>query len=175
MQRLILGPADQPAPVLRYAVFLPGNTGPMKLIADVALSPGEATDATWGKLGLEEIRDTLAAALEATAGPAADELLRSIYSGETPRRTAVELYQCSPQGQSGGRPLTLNSVIDLDVLGMPTRTDWPALQGMFAVAGNTATATVQDRRNLIIAALICMALDWGYLDARAKLVPLAAG
>lgn len=175
VQRLILGLADQPAAVLRYAVFLRGNTGPMKLITDVALAPGEATDVTWGKLGLEEIRDTLAAALEATAGPAADELLRSIYSGETPPRTAVELYLCSPQGQSGGRPLTLNSVIDLDALGMPARTDWPALQGMFAVAGNTATATAQDRRNLIIAALIRMALDWGYLDARAKLVPLAAG
>jgi len=174
VQRLILGPADQPAAVLRYAVFLPGNTGPMKLITDIMLSPGEATDAKWGKLGLEEIRDTLAAALEAPAGPVAGELLRSIYSGEIPPRTAVELHLCSPQGQSGGRPLTLNSMIDLDALGTPARTDMPALQGMFAVAGNTPTATVQDRRNLVIHALIRMALDWGFLDARAKLVPLAA-
>jgi len=45
---------------------------------------------------------------------------------------------------------------------------------MFAVAGNTPTATVQDRRNLVIHALIRMAIDWGYLDARARLVPLAA-
>ena len=29
VQRLILGPADQPAAVLRYAVFLPDNTGPI--------------------------------------------------------------------------------------------------------------------------------------------------
>ena len=50
----------------------------------------------------------------------------------------------------------------------------PALEGMFAVAGNTPIATVQDRRNLVIHALIRMALDWGYLDARVKLVPLAA-
>jgi hypothetical protein len=161
--------------VLRYAVFLPGNTGPMKLITDIMLSPGEATDAKWGKLCLEEARDTLAAALEATAGPVADELLRSIYFGEIPPRNAVELHLCSPQGQSGGRPLTLNNMIDLAALGVPARSDWPALQGIFAVAGNTAMATAQDRRSLIIHALIRMALDWGYLDARAMLVPLATG
>jgi hypothetical protein len=175
VQRLILGPADQPAAVLRYAVFLPSNTGPMRLITDIALSPGEATDAKWGKLALVEVRDTLAAALEATAGPRAGELLRSIYSGETPPRTSVELHLSSSQGQSGGRPLTLNSVIDLDALGIPVRTDWPALQGAFAVAGNTLTATALERQSLIIYALIRMALDWGYLDARAKLVPLPTG
>ena len=176
VQRLILGPADQPAAVLRYAVFLPGNTGPVtKLITDIAVSPGEPTDAKWGKLGLEETRDALAAALEAAGGTEADRLLRSIYSGEMPPRTTVELYLWSGHGQSGGRPsTTLNNIIDLDALGTPTRPDMPALQGMFAVAGNTPTATVQDRRNLVIHALIRMALDWGYLDARAKLVPLAA-
>jgi hypothetical protein len=175
VQRRILGPADQPAAVLRYAVFLPSNSGPMKLITDIAVSPGEATDAKWGQLGLEEFRDTLAAAIEASAGPGAGELLRSIYSGETPPRTSIELHLCSPQGQSGGRALTLNSTINLDALGAPARRDWPALQGSFAVAGDTPTATVQDRLNLVVHALIRMALDWGYLDARANLVPLAAG
>lgn len=174
VQRLILGPADQPSAVLRYAVFLPDNTGPMKLMTDIALSPGEATDAKWGKLGLEEIRDTLAAVLETSADPAAGQTLRSIYSGETPPRTSVELYLWSAQGQSDGRPsTTLNSMIDLETLGPPTRTDQPALQGMFAVAGDTPTVTAQDRRNLIVYALIRMALDWGYLDARARLMPLA--
>jgi hypothetical protein len=174
VQRLILGPTDQPAAVLRYAVFLASNTGPMRLITDIAVSPGEATDAKWGKLGLEEIRDALAAALEASGGPGADQLVRSIYSGEMPPRTAVELFLWSGQGQSGGRPsTTLNNTIDLDALGTPARADMPALQGMFAVAGNTPTATVQDRQNLVIHALIRMALDWGYLDARANLVPLA--
>jgi hypothetical protein len=174
VQRRILGPADQPAAVLRYAVFLPGNSGPMKLIADIAVSPHEATDVGWGQLGLEETRDMLAAAIEAVAGLAAGELLRLIYSGETPPRTAIELHLCSPQGQSGGRSLTLNNMIDLVALGEPARTDWPALQGSFAVAGNTPTATAQDRRNLVVHALIRMALDWGYLDARANLIPLAA-
>jgi hypothetical protein len=176
VQRLVLGPADQPSAVLRYAVFLPGNTGPVtKLITDIAVSPGEVTDAKWGKLGLEEIRDALSAALEAAGGPGADQLVRTIYSGDMPPRTTIELYLYSGHGQSGGRPsTTLNNMIDLDALGTPTRTDMPALQGMFAVAGNSPIATVQDRRNLVIHALIRMALDWGYLDARAKLVPLAA-
>jgi KAP family P-loop domain len=176
VQRLIIGPADESAAVLRYAVFLPDNTGPMRLITDIALSPREATDAKWGRLGLEELRDVMAAALEATAGPVADQILRSIYAGEAPPRTAVELYLWSAQGQSGDRPSnTLNSTIDLDTLGPPTRPDWPALQGMFAVAGETPTTSAQDRRHLIVHALIRMALDWGYLDARARLIPLASG
>jgi hypothetical protein len=45
---------------------------------------------------------------------------------------------------------------------------------MFSVAGDTPTATMRERRNLVIHALIRMALDWGYLDARARLIPLAA-
>ena len=69
VQRLILGSADQPAAMLRYAVFLPRNGSAAKLIIDIAVSPGEPTDAKWGKLGLEEIRDALAAALEAAGGP----------------------------------------------------------------------------------------------------------
>jgi hypothetical protein len=93
VQRLILGPADQPTAVLRYAVFLPGNTGPVtKLITDITVSPGEATDAKWGKLELEETRDALAAALEAASGSEAGHLMRSIYSGEMPPRNTVELY-----------------------------------------------------------------------------------
>src|SRR6266536_3014612 len=148
----------------------------MRLITDIARSPGEATDAKWGQLGLEELRDALAAALETSAGPVSGQILRSIYSGETPPRTAVELYLWSAQGQSGGRPSsTLNSMIHLETLGPATRTDHPTLQGMFAVAGDTPTDTAQDRRNLIVHALIRMALDWGYLDARAKLGPLASG
>ena len=79
---------------VRYAVFLPGNTGPVtKLITDIAVSPGEPTDAKWGKLGLEgNPRRALAAALEAAGGTEADRLLRSIYYGEMPPRTIVELY-----------------------------------------------------------------------------------
>jgi hypothetical protein len=175
VQRLILGPADQPAAVLRYAAFLPSHTGPMRLMTDIALSPNEVTDAKWGRLGLEEVRDTLATATEAAAGLVAGQILRSIYSGEIPPRTAIELFLWSAQGQSGGRPSsTLNNMIDLDALGPSTRPDQPALQGMFAVAGDTPTATAQERRNLVVHALIRMALDWGYLDARARLVPLAS-
>lgn len=176
VQRAILGPADQPAAMLRYAVFLPDRNGPLKLITDIAVSPTDATDDAWGKLGLEELRDALGAALEASAGPESGQLLRSLYSGETPARATVELYLWSAAGESGGRESnTLNSTIDLDALGPPARTDHPALQGMFAVAGNTSTATAPDRRSLVIYALIRMALDWGYLDARANLIPLAAG
>jgi len=43
---------------------------------------------------------------------------------------------------------------------------------MLAVDGETSTVTMQDRRHLIMHALIRMALGWGYLDARAALVPL---
>jgi hypothetical protein len=174
VQRLVLGPADQPAAVLRYAVFLPGNTGPVaKLITDIAVSPREATDAKWDKLGLGETRDGLAAALEAASGAETNRLVRSIYSGEMPPRATVELYLWSGYGQSGRPSTTLNNIIDLDALGTPARTDMPALQGMFAVAGDSPTATIQDRRNLVVHALVRMALDWGYLDARARLVPLA--
>lgn len=177
VQRLVVGPAEEPAAVLRYAVFLP-RTGEsvMKLIADIAVSPDEATDARWGKLRIEEIRDTLASVLEAVGGPQTDLLVRSIYSGEMPPRVTAEVYLWPGQGEHGGRPSTsLNSFIDLDALGAPTRPDWPAQQGMYAVAGGTPTATAQDRRNLVIHALTRMALDWGYLDARARLIPLANG
>lgn len=176
IQRLVLGPAEQPAAVLRYAVFLPGSSeSVMKLITDIAVSPGEATDTKWGLLGIEEIRDTLAAALDAVGGLEADQMVRSIYSGEMPPRATVELYLWPGQGESGGRSSgPLNNVIDLDALGAPTRSDRPALQGMYAVAGSTPAATARDRRNLVIHALIRMALDWGYLDARARLMPLAA-
>ena len=99
VQRLILGPADQPAAVLRYAVFLPGNSGPMKLITDIAVSPGEATDAKWGQLGLEEIRDTLVAAIEAAGGPgsrraAALDLLRGDATPD--RHRAVSMVGAGP-------------------------------------------------------------------------------
>jgi hypothetical protein len=175
VQRLIIGPADQPAATLRYAVLLPDNTGPMKLIIDIAVSPNQDTDARWGLLGLEEVRDALAAAVESTAGPVAEHLLRSIFAGEAPPRTAVELYLWSAQGTTGDRPSnTLDNTIDLRLLGPPARTDRPALQGMFAAAGDTPTATVQERRNLVVYALIRMSLDWGYLDARAQLMPLAS-
>jgi hypothetical protein len=74
---------------------------------------------------------------------------------------------------SMGWPLTLNSMINLDALGEPAGSDRPALQGMFAVAGDIPTVTVQDRRNLVVHALIRMAINWGYLDAPANLIPLA--
>jgi hypothetical protein len=175
VQRLIIGPADQPAAVLRYAVFLPDNNGPMKLIFDIAVSPKQETDMKWGLLGLEDIRDVLAAGVEATAGLVTEQLLRSIFDGEAPPRTAIELYLWSAQGTTGDRPSnTLNSTIDLERLGPPARVDRPPLQGMFAAAGDTPTATAQERRNLVVYALIRMSLDWGYLDARAQLMPLTA-
>jgi hypothetical protein len=68
----------------------------------------------------------------------------------------------------------MNNIIDLDALSTQVRTDMPSLQAMFAVAGDTLTATVQDRWNLVIHALIRMALGGGYLDAQARLVALAA-
>jgi len=175
VQRLVLGSDDQPAVILRYAVFLPDNTGPMKLISDILLSPTAATDAKWGRLGLDELRDLMAAALESSAGPLAGQVLHSIF-GETPPRTNVELYLWSAQGQSSdSRPSnTLASTIELDTLGPPTRPDQPAQQGLFAVAGDMRTATLQDYRYLSVQALIRMALDWGYLDAPAGLLPLAS-
>jgi hypothetical protein len=175
VQRMIIGLPDEPVAVLRYAVFLPSSTAPVaKLIADIAVSPAEATDAAWGKLRIEEVRDGLAAVLEAAGGPEAAQLVRSVYAGEMPPRMTAEFYLWPGQGQSGGREsITLNKVIEMDALGPPARTDQSALQGMFAVAGDTPTDTTQDRRNLVIAGLIRMALDWGYLDARAKLAALA--
>lgn len=176
VQRLIIGPADQPAAVLRYAVFLPDDNGPMKLIFDIAVSPKQETDKNWGLLGLEEIRDVLTAAVEATAGPVTEQLLRSIFAGEAPPRTAVELYLWSAQGTTGDRPSnTLNSTVDLERLGPPAGADRSALQGMFAAAGDTPTTTARERRHLVVHALIRMSLDWGYLDARAQLLPLASG
>lgn len=176
VQCLIIGPADQPAAMLRYAVFLPDNNGPMKLIVDISVSPKQETDKNWGLLGLEDIRDVLTAAVEATAGPVTEQLLRSIFAGEAPPRTAVELYLWSAQGTAGDRPSnTLNSTVDLERLGPPARAGRPALQGMFAAAGDTPTTTARERRHLVVHALIRMSLDWGYLDARAQLMPLAAG
>lgn len=175
VQRLTLGAADQLAAVLRYAVFLPDNTGPMRLIADIALSPGEATDAKWGKLSLEEARDLLATALDAAGSTSAGQMLGSIYSGEIPPRTAVELYLWSGHGQSGGRASsTIDNMIDLEPLGPPTRPDQAVAQGMFAASGDTPTATIQDRLHLVTYAMIRMAIDWGYIDARARLVSLAS-
>jgi len=147
----------------------------MKLILDVALSPTESTDGKWGKLKTEELRDLMAASLAASAGPVSDQIIRSIF-GEPAPRTAIEMYLWSAQGQGAtGRPSnTLASTIDLDILGPPTRPDQPADQGIFAVAGDTPTVTPQDRLHLTIQALIRMALTWGYLDAPARLLPLAS-
>jgi hypothetical protein len=174
VQRQLVGPDDQPAAILRYSVLMPNNTGPMLLITDVALSPTGATDDQWTPLSPGELRDLMAAALASTAGPVADEILRLVFSGEKPPRTTLEFYLWSPQGESGDRSGTLADMIDLSVLGPPTRQDRPAQQGMFAVAGDTPAATEHDRRYLSVHALIRMALDWGYLDAPAALVPLAS-
>jgi len=175
VQRQLLGPDDQPAAALRYAVLLPDNTGPMRLIADIALSPTEATDENWTPLTREELRDLMAAALTPVAGTVSGQILRSVFSGEKPPRTTVEFYLWSSQGESGGRSSgPLAARIDIDALGPPTRKDQPALQGLFAVAGDTPTDTEQDHRYLSVQALIRMALDWGYLDAPAMLAPLAS-
>ncbi len=175
VQRLNVGPESEPAAVLRYAVFLPGNHGAMKLITDIAVSPRETTDAKWGKLGLGELRDALDVALDAVAGPAVDQLVGSIYGGEMPPRSTTELYLEAGHGQGGtDRTSTLHDLIDLDPLGARARADQPALQGVFAVDGDAPTVTTQDRRDLIIHALIRMALGWGYLDAKAALLPLGS-
>jgi hypothetical protein len=174
VQSLTIGPADEPTATLRYAVILNDSYqgGPVKLIADIAVSPKQETDDRWGLLSLEEARNLLAGAAESTAGPMAVELLRSIFKGEEPPRATVELYLWPSQGTTGNRPSsTLDTRISLEPLGPPARTDRPPQQGMFAAAGATPTATASERLSLVVHALIRMALDWGYLDARAHLTP----
>lgn len=175
VQRQLLGQDDQPAAILRYSVLLPNNTGPMLLISDIALSPTQTTDTLWAQLSPAELRDLMADALATTVGPVADEILRSVFSGEKPPSITLELYLWSSQGDAGSRPQgSLADMIKLDVLGAPARPDRPPQQGMFAVAGNTPAATEHDRRYLAVQALIRMALDWGYLDAPGALIPLAS-
>jgi hypothetical protein len=175
IQRQLLGPEDEPAAIVRYSVLMPNNNGPMLLITDIALSPTEATDPLWTPLQPDQLCDLMTAALASTAGPIADEILRSVFWGEQPPRVAMELYLWSSQGDAGRRPQgTLGDMIALEALGAPVRQDRPAQQGMFAVAGDTPATTERDRRYLAVHALIRMALDWGYLDAPAALLPLAS-
>jgi hypothetical protein len=147
----------------------------MKLIADIAVSPAEETDALWGRLRLQEVRDALTTAVQSSAGAVAEEIVRSVYSGELAPRATVELYLWSAQGQANGRATTLETMIDLGGLGETTRPAQPAQQGMYAVAGDTPTADAIACRNLAVHALVRMALDWGYLDAPASLATLAGG
>lgn len=174
VQRLTIGSADQPSAVLRYAVFLPSRGGPMKLIADIAVSPSEETDAQWGRLQLQEVRDAIATGLQSVAGTVADEIVRSVYSGELAPRASVEMYLWSAQGQSTGRDATLASLIDIGMLGAPTKPGQQPLQAQYAVAGDTITSDVLACRNLAVHALVRMALDLGYLDAPASLATLAS-
>jgi hypothetical protein len=71
-----------------------------------------------------------------------------------------------------GKTSVLNMVKER-LAGTPTRPDQAPQQGIFAVAGDTPTATSQDYRYLSVQALMRMALDWGYLDAPAGLRLLA--
>lgn len=125
-------------------------------------------------MALEEVRDVLAGAIESVAGPMAGHMLRSIYDDEEPPRATVELYLWPSQGVSD-RPFgTLDKTINLEPLGTLARADRPPQQGMFAAAGDTPVATPEERCSLVVHALIRMSLDWGYLDARAHLGPLAS-
>jgi hypothetical protein len=175
VQRLVIGPSGRPLAVVRCAVLLPSGGELMRLILDIALSPTPQTDQEWGRLTLEEVRDLLATAAEGTAGPAGEEIIRSLFAGDMPPRSTIELFLWSAEGGTGKRQSsTLSDTIDLERLGLSTRPNQPPRQGMFAVAGDTAVTTDQDRRNLIVFALVRMALDWGYLDARSQLAALAS-
>jgi hypothetical protein len=174
VRRLIVGDAEHPSAVLRYAIFLPDQGGPMRLITDVAVSPTADTDARWGKLALTEVRDVLTAGLQATASEVAEEVVRSIYSGELAPREAIEFYLWSAQGQSNGRATTLATTIDLDQLGSTTHPGQPAQQGLYAVAADIPTGDIRQCRNLVTHALIRMAMDWGYLDSAAVIARLAS-
>jgi hypothetical protein len=90
-----------------------------------------------------------------------------------PVRSDVELYLFSDRRQTdSGRPdATLARMIDLTSLGTPTRPQDVPREGLFAVAGDTATSSPQDRKYLADKALARMALDWGYLDSPAALEP----
>jgi hypothetical protein len=174
VQRLVIGPPDRPLAVVRCGVLLPGSGELMRLILDIALSPTPQTDQEWGRLTLEEVRDLLAAAAEGTVGSVGEEIIRSLFAGDMPPRETIELFLCSAEGGTGERQSsTLLDTIDLERLGPSTRPNQPPRQGMFAVAGDTPVTTDRDRQNLIVFALIRMALDWGYLDAKSQLTALA--
>ncbi|MHB1873929.1 MAG: P-loop NTPase fold protein [Streptosporangiaceae bacterium] len=176
VEQLVLGPTDCPAVMVKVAVFLPGNPGTMRLITDVYLSPTQATDANWAPLSLTETRDVLVTALDVAGGAIAEAILRAVFSGELPTRTAIELYLYPGQAQIEKRAsTTLEYMIDLKPLGALTRPGQPASQGLFAVAGDTPISSAQDRHYLCGQALTRMALDWGYLDAPAALESLAHG
>jgi hypothetical protein len=174
VQRLVIGPSDRPSAVVRCGVLLPGGGELMRLILDIAVSPTPQTDQEWGRLTLEEVRDLLVAAAEGTVGPAGEEIVRSLFAGDMPPRVTIELFLWSAEGGTGERQTsTLPDTIDLERLGPSTRPNQPPHQGMFAVAGDTPVMTDRDRRTLIASALVRMALDWGYLDARSQLAALA--
>jgi hypothetical protein len=175
VQRLVIGPQDRPSAVVRCGVLLPGRGELMRLILDIALSPTPQTDQEWGQLALEEVRDLLVTAAEGTVGPAGEEIIRSLFAGDMPPRTTIELYLWSGEGGGGERQSsTLPDTIDLGRLGPSTRPNQPPRHGMFAVAGDTPVMTDRDRRNLIAFALVRMALDWGYLDAKSQLAALGS-
>jgi hypothetical protein len=162
VQRLVIGQPDRPLAVARCGVLLPGGGELVRLILDIALSPTPQTDQEWGRLTLEEVRDLLAAADEGTVGSVGEEIIRSLFAGDMPPRETIELFLWSAEGGTGERqPSTLPDTIDLERLGPSTRPNQPPRQGMFAVAGDTPVTTDRDRRNLIVFALLRMALDWG--------------
>jgi hypothetical protein len=174
VQRLVVGPSGRPSAVVRCGVLLPGRGELMRLILDIALSPTPQTDQEWGRLTLEEVRDLLAAAAEGTVGPTGEEIIRSLFAGDMPPRATIELFLSSAESGTGERQTsTLPDTIDLEPLGSSTRPNQPPRQGMFAVAGDTPVMTDRDRRHLIASALVRMALDWGYLDAKSQLAALA--
>jgi hypothetical protein len=174
VQRLVIGPSGRPLAVVRCGVLLPGSGELMRLILDIALSPTSQTDREWGRLTLEEVCDLLAVAAEGTVGSVGEEIIRSLFAGDMPPRATIELFLSSTEGGTGERQSsTLPGTIDLERLGPSTRPNQPPRQGMFAVAGDTPVMTDRDRRNLIAFALVRMALDWGYLDARSQLAALA--
>jgi hypothetical protein len=174
VQRLVIGPSDRPLTEVRCGVLLPGGGELMRLILDIALSPTPQTDQEWGRLTLEEVRDLLVAAVEGTVGSVGEEIIRSQFAGDLPPRATIELFLWSAEGGSEERQSgMLPDMIDLERLGPSTRPNQPPRQGMIAVAGDTPVITDRDRQTLIAFALVRMALDWGYLDARSQLAALA--
>ena len=98
----------------------------MKLITDIAVSPGEATDAKWGQLGLEELRDTLVAAIEASPTRLVN---RSLFHTAADPRLAFLVGMPSPVA-SRRNPQTTIELRDLPGSAALIETAEPATHGV---------------------------------------------
>lgn len=154
---------------VRYTVSLPDPAGPMRLLADIYISPSQETDPQWTPISVREVCDLLTSALSCVVGPLETALLPAIFEGEVPQRRTVELYLAAPAGSSTDRPgTTLSDTIDMEPLGTCTRLSQAPSEGSFAVAGSTDTSTPARRRELVLQGVERIARDWGYCDAQHK-------